>query len=185
MSVCLPLSRHFPCCKTWWIKNLNTEYSEFFSYGFRIGQSRCLIRKSKSGCCLFQSFLPFRPSFSFPSCPLESRNLNLLIPASLFHALNEGSSLRVKVRKRTVVCIIDPSTSPSIQFLLFRKPTWRRVGLGSDCQSTEQDRDRCTRASLLRLLCVTALCKKDQLAPVLRVASLRFSRLESIFLVWK
>ena len=25
MFVCLPLSRHFPCCKTWWIKNLNTE----------------------------------------------------------------------------------------------------------------------------------------------------------------
>ena len=23
MFVCLPLSRHFPCCKTWWIKNLN------------------------------------------------------------------------------------------------------------------------------------------------------------------
>ena len=23
MIVCLPLSRHFPCCKTWWIKNLN------------------------------------------------------------------------------------------------------------------------------------------------------------------
>ena len=23
MFVCLPLSRYFPCCKTWWIKNLN------------------------------------------------------------------------------------------------------------------------------------------------------------------
>ena len=23
MFVCLPLLRHFPCCKTWWIKNLN------------------------------------------------------------------------------------------------------------------------------------------------------------------
>ena len=23
MFVCLPLSRHFPCCKTWWIKKLN------------------------------------------------------------------------------------------------------------------------------------------------------------------
>ena len=23
MFVCLPLSRHLPCCKTWWIKNLN------------------------------------------------------------------------------------------------------------------------------------------------------------------
>ena len=23
MFVCLPLSRHFTCCKTWWIKNLN------------------------------------------------------------------------------------------------------------------------------------------------------------------
>ena len=91
--------------------------TEFSTYGFRIGQSRCLNRKSKSGCCLFPSFLPFRPPFSFPPCPLESRNLNLLIPASLFHVLNEGSSVRVKVRKRTVVCIIDPSTSPSIQLL--------------------------------------------------------------------
>ena len=26
MFVCLPLSRHFPCCKAWWIKNLNSEF---------------------------------------------------------------------------------------------------------------------------------------------------------------
>ena len=25
MFVCLPLSRHFPCCKTWWIKNKESE----------------------------------------------------------------------------------------------------------------------------------------------------------------
>ena len=26
MFVCLPLSRQFPCCKTWWIKNLNLNF---------------------------------------------------------------------------------------------------------------------------------------------------------------
>ena len=26
MFVCLPLSRHFPCCKTWWIKNQNLKH---------------------------------------------------------------------------------------------------------------------------------------------------------------
>jgi len=25
--VCLTLSRHFPCCKTWWIKNLNLNHA--------------------------------------------------------------------------------------------------------------------------------------------------------------
>ena len=26
MFVCLPLSRHFPCCQTWWIKNQNLKH---------------------------------------------------------------------------------------------------------------------------------------------------------------
>ena len=29
MFVCLPLSRHFPCCKTWWIKNLNLNLNRY------------------------------------------------------------------------------------------------------------------------------------------------------------
>ena len=30
MFVCLPLSRHLPCCKTWWIKNLNLNLNKIF-----------------------------------------------------------------------------------------------------------------------------------------------------------
>ena len=32
MFVCLPLSRHFPCCKTWWTKNLNLSLGIPFYY---------------------------------------------------------------------------------------------------------------------------------------------------------
>ena len=56
MFVCLPLSRHFPCCKTWWIKNLNlnlimTKHMvNFTKLGLRFHQNSSLIKNAYCNC---------------------------------------------------------------------------------------------------------------------------------------
>ena len=59
ICVCLPHSRHFPCCKTWWIKSLNLNL-----------KTMCCLPE-EMGCCGWRVLLPAFPKesvCSFPRC---------------------------------------------------------------------------------------------------------------------